>query len=384
MMNHAIGIVRERKTGEHRVALTPAHVEILVKKHRRMVYVETGAGEDIGYTDADYQNAGAIVSSKKDLFDNCKFIIKVKEPNIFDLPFITEKHVLFCYLHLAASPELTKELIDKKVTAIAFESIIEHKRSAYTLPLLTPMSIIAGKLAIHMAHDVLRSQRYELIDEKSNVVVVGAGNVGTNAARVALALGARVTLFDVSSARLEYAYDQLYPIHGNVDTVCLSEYPDALNNMLRDPASKIAVVVCGALVPDDKAPKLITNETLTIMNGPQFRPTVFVDVSIDQGGCVEGIKETNLNQTWYEEGKHFFVAVPNMPGSVARTASKALADEILPYAILLGAFVNNDTLAMDLSNIETLESFNTGMALRDGKIINETLKQLYGKNGEKI
>lgn len=385
MRTYAIGILRETKLGERRVALTPSHVETLVKKHNRVIYIEFGAGAAIGYTDEDYLTAGATPCSKKDLFDNCKFIIKVKEPNEDDLPYITEKHVLFCYLHLAANPSLTKSLLDKKVTAIAFESIVEHKHSKYTLPLLTPMSVIAGKLAIHMAHDVLRQVRSELIDDLSNVIIIGAGNVGVNAAKVALGLGAHVRLYDISDTRLQYAYDQLNGYkQGRVKTTCMTEHPDELKDVLCDPNSNISAVVCGALVPDAKAPCAITKNTLEIMNSPDYRPTVFVDVSIDQGGCIEGIKETNLNQMWYEEGKHLFIAVPNMPGSVARTASKVLADELVPYVALLGSLVNHDTTIMNINMIETLESFNTGIALRDGKIVNETLKHLFGSKGEKI
>ena len=378
MINHAIGIPRETKLGEKRVALTPLHVEQLVRRHNRIVFVEHEAGFEAGYSNDDYVRVGATVCSKEELYDNAKFIIKVKEPNEHDLPFITEQHILFCYLHLAAFPELTKSLLEKKITAVAFESVVEHKRSGSFLPLLAPMSIIAGKLSIHMAHDVLRMARGELIDHETNVVIVGAGNVGVNAARVALGLGAAVTLFDVSMSRLQYAY-QLYGYgRERVNTICLSEHPDALENMLRDPASKISIVVCGALVPDNKAPKLITTETLNTMSGVGFRPTVFVDVSIDQGGCIEGIKQTNLNQTWYREEKHYFIAVPNMPGSVARTASTALADEILPYAALLGARFNHDTVALSLDVVSTLESFNSGIVLQEGKIVNDTLKQIYG------
>lgn len=377
MFLQTIGIPKESKIGEKRVALTPSHVCSLVERGHT-VWIETGAGTSAGFEDEMYLAHGASVApSKQELYERASLIVKVKEPTEEDLPFLHSKHVLFCYLHLAAFPKLTKVLLDRKITCIAFESIIGFNRTGNTLPLLAPMSSIAGKLAIHMAHDVLRQENGELIGSNTNIHIIGAGTVGTSALQVAEGLGAKVTLYDISRARLNQYTDR-------ATTVCLSDSPNALNDNLCDPTSNISIVVCGALKRDDLAPRLISSDVVKRLNAPEYRPTVFVDVSIDQGGCIEGIKQTSLHQPWYKDGNHFFIAVPNMPGSVPKTASVKLADAIFPYVEALRGNMRNDTGLLDEYSLSLYRSLNTGVLLQDGYVVNDTLRELYGKRGEKI
>lgn len=385
MNKYCIGIPKETKPDESRVALIPSDI-INIKKQSLYtpIYVQRDAGTLAGYTNEAYTQVGAILcDTAEELYDKANFIVKVKEPNHNDLKYITAKHILFCYFHLAADPDLTKKLLEKRITAIAFESMVERYRYGTTLPLLEPMSKIAGKLSIHMAHDILRTQLKQLITEETNVHVVGAGNVGFAAAKTAAGLGAQVFLYDALDARLNDI--NATGISGITTMPNLKDNPDVLTKQLTNPSSKISVVVCGALVRDDKAPKLITKETLDIMsNAAAFRPTVFVDVSIDQGGCIEGITQTSLSVPYYKYNQHFLVAVPNMPGAVSNTSSRDLSNCVWPYAGLLTSQIDTMTLHLREDLVEMFETLNSGIILRDGKIVNETLKQLYGTNGEKI
>lgn len=378
---YTIGVPKETKLGEKRVALIPNHVKNII--HRvptAKVLIETGAGVGAGHLDQEYISAGAeICSSAAELYDRANFIVKVKEPNRHDLQYINEQHILFCYFHLAAFPELTKQLLQKNVTAIAFESVTKQTSTGITLPLLEPMSVVAGQLAIHMAHDVLRSELGEMITNNSNIHIVGAGNVGRNATAVATGLGAQVTLYDVSKEKLK-----AYHHHSNVVGWHLDGEGDWVNEFLTEPHNRVSVVVCGALVRDDRAPHIVSRKTLETMNGEGFRPTVFVDVSIDQGGCIEGIRSTNLRDTWYKQGKNYFIAVPNMPGSVPHTSSSMLSFAISPYVSLLVDLVNLDELVHNEQQMTMFDSLNDGIVIKRGKITNPTLIKLYGEQGELI
>lgn len=385
MSKYDIGIPKEVKHGEKRVALTPYHVQLIRQRTpATVVYIETLAGEGAGFSDKEYEDVGAkICSTKKELYESAKFIVKVKEPLDEDLQYINSSHILFCYFHLAANPTLTKKLLGKKITAIAFESVTQNNRYfGSILPLLAPMSIVAGKLAIHMAHDVLRSQLGEMIMINTQVHIIGAGNVGKHALATACGLGASVTLYDVSRERVASTYVENYESH--VTPHCLGEDPSILSTKLTDPLNDISIVVCGALIRDDKAPHVITREMLKTMNGPEFCPTIFVDVSIDQGGCIEGIKQTNLTEPWYKEGKHYFIAVPNMPGSVPHTSSYMLGDAIWEYVSLLSGTIDTSTLHIREDIVEKFEALSTGIILKEGRIVNETLKTLFGSKGELI
>lgn len=385
MSKYSVGIPKESKIGESRVALIPSHVR-KIKEHSLYtpIYVEKDAGTLAGFTDQDYINAGAIIcETKAEVYEKANFIVKVKEPTFHDLKYITHNHIIFCYFHLAANPELTKTLLKKRITAIAFESMVEHFRHGKTtLPLLEPMSKIAGALSIHMAHDIMRNQLKQLITYETNVHIVGAGNVGLTAAKMATGLGATACLYDVSDSRL-FDVGTLGIPH-LVIMPNLKDNPDALLDHLHDPTSDISIVVCGALVRDDKAPKLITKETLDKMSGKQYRPTVFVDVSIDQGGCIEGIQPTSLDVPYYQYKQHYMVAVPNMPGSVSHTASRQLSACVWPYVGLLVGQVDTTTLHMREDLIDMFEILNSGTILKSGVITNDTLKTLYGAKGEFI
>lgn len=372
MSKYSIGLLKETKNGEKRVALTPLHIESIIRKNPSCkVFVENDAGLASGFCNEDYIKIGAtIVQTKLNVYENANLIIKVKEPDTGDLKYLTSNHALFSYLHLAAFPEITKVLLEKQVFAIAFESVMEQNPISF--PLLKPMSTIAGKLAIHMAHDVLRSELGELIDYETNVAILGCGNVGVNAAQMAIGMNGTVHAFDNDMDRIQTLYNRY---HNNE---VMGNHITHLKTYLSDPLSDISIVVCGALIPNDKAPHLISKQLLEIMNGPKFRSTIFVDVSIDQGGCIEGIKPTSLTQPFYKEGKHYFVAVPNMPGSVPKTSSVELADAICPYVSLLVSEVDMDDLSSNTLLIKKFEALHNGIVTKHGKIANATLKNIYG------
>jgi len=377
-----IGIPVERKLGEGRVALTPYHVEAIIQKNPGIkVYVETNAGKSAGFSNEDYTRAGAIVGSVYTVYSNARLIVKVKEPNQFDLQYLNDSHILFCYFHLAAFPHLTKILLERKVTCIAFESVsIKNRYGQLSLPLLFPMSKIAGKLAIHMANDVLRTELGEVLNDAHRVLVVGAGTVGFHAVSTADGDDPYIEVFDVNQNKL----DSIQGFFPSISTFNIAEDPTIFKERLCNYTNDVGIVVCGALVPDDKAPKLITKEMIDTMQGPEYRSTVFVDVSIDQGGCIEGIEPTNLIDRYKKIGKHYFIAIPNMPGSVPKTSSELLANAIYPYVDLMVSNIDTDELVHREDLVEMFESLHAGTIIKDGVITNDTLKTLFGKRGELI
>jgi len=321
-----IGVVKEIKNNENRVGLTPAGTEAL-RKAGHTVLVEQNAGIGSGFSNESYEKAGAqIIADKKALFDKSDMIIKVKEPLAAEYDLFHEGQILFTYLHLAPEPELTKALLDKKVIGIAYETIVGRNNS---LPLLSPMSEVAGRMAVQIGAQFLEKPnggKGILLGgvpgvASAQVVIVGGGIVGTNAAKMAVGLGARVTIIDKSAERLAYL-DDIFG--GRVTTVMSNSYNIA------EWVAKADLVVGAVLLPGAKAPKLVTEEMVKTMEAG----SVIVDVAIDQGGSVETIdRVTTHSEPTYTKFGVVHYAVANMPGAVARTSTLALTNVTLDYAL---------------------------------------------------
>lgn len=322
-----IGVAKEIKNNENRVGLTPAGTESLVKAGHT-VFVEKNCGVGSGFSDESYSKVGAeILDDKKALFDRADMIIKVKEPLESEYNLFHEGQILFTYLHLAPEPELTAALLRDKVTGIAYETVVG--RDGKSLPLLAPMSEIAGRMSIQLGAQFLESQyggSGVLLGGVSGVapaqvVIIGGGVVGTNAAKMAAGLGACVTVIDLSIDRLRYL-DDIFG--GRIATVMSNSYNIAQWTRQAD------LLIGAVLIPGAKAPKLVTEEMVKEMK----KGSVIVDVAIDQGGAVETSDHvtTHDNPTFEKFGViHYSVA--NIPGAVARTSTLALTNATLPYAL---------------------------------------------------
>ena len=321
-----IGCPKEIKAQECRVGLTPAGVDALVRAGHE-VYMEDNAGLASGFPNEEYVAQGAkILPTAKEVYDIADMIVKVKEPLEPEYELMHENQIMFTYLHLAPDPEQTQALLRKKVTGIAYETVQLADRS---LPLLQPMSEVAGRLSIQVGSRMLESNcggRGILLGgvtgvERANVVIVGGGNVGTNAAKMAVGLGANVTVIDLNVKRLAYL-DDIFG--GRVQTLLSNSY-----NIARAVKNADLVVGC-VLIPGAKAPKLVTEEMVKTMKPD----SVLVDVAIDQGGSIETIDRTttHANPYFVKHGVlHYSVA--NMPGAVPRTSTLALTGATLPYAL---------------------------------------------------
>jgi alanine dehydrogenase len=322
-----IGLPKEIKDNEYRVGLTPAGVQAL-KDSGHDLYVQKTAGEGSGFADEQYVNAGAtMLDTADEIWQTGDMIVKVKEPVAPEYPRMRENQLLFTYLHLAPEFELTKQLLDRKVTGVAYETITDKKG---TLPLLTPMSEVAGRMAVQVGATYLEKMnggRGILLGgvpgvPAANVVIIGGGVVGTEAAKMAVGLGAHVTIIDINLDRLRQLDDIFL---SKVQTLASSRYA------IHEAISHADLVIGGVLVVGAAAPKLVTRDMLKdIPNG-----AVLVDVAVDQGGCFETTHATtHSNPTFYEEGVlHYCVA--NMPGAVPRTSTFALTNATLPYALAL-------------------------------------------------
>ncbi len=320
-----IGLPKEIKDNEYRVGLTPAGVQALVMAGHTL-YVQHSAGEGSGFTDEQYVKAGAeIIDSADDVWAAGDMIVKVKEPIAPEYPRMRENQLLFTYLHLAPELELTKQMLERKVSGVAYETITDrHGR----LPLLTPMSEVAGRMSVQVAANSLEKMnggRGILLGgvpgvPAANVVILGGGVVGTEAAKMAVGLGAKVTIIDRSLERLRQLDDIFL---SKVQTLASSRYA------VEEAISHADCVIGAVLVVGAAAPKLVTREMLKLI--PQG--AVLVDVAVDQGGCFETTHATtHSNPTYYEEGVlHYCVA--NMPGAVPRTSTFALTNATLPYAL---------------------------------------------------
>ena len=322
-----IGIPKERKVQEYRVALTPQAVGVLVQ-HGHKVYVEKGAGLGTGIPDSEYKKAGAqIVRTEKELFAKSKLIVKVKEPLPEEYPLITEKHIVFGYLHIAADKKLIQALKKSGCQAIAFETVELEDGS---LPLLAPMSRIAGRLSVQVGVHFLQKSKGGkgvLLSgaagvRNGKVTVIGGGVVGYNAILSAIGLGADVTVIDVKEEVLEFYYDKF---EGNVKT--LPSYPDIIERELKDSD----LVVGAVLLAGAKAPKIVSRKMISSME----HGSLFVDVAIDQGGCSITSKPTNHDAPTYKDSGVIHYCVTNMPSLVSKTSTYSLSNAILPYVLKL-------------------------------------------------
>ncbi|MFZ7634456.1 alanine dehydrogenase [Bacillus velezensis] len=319
-----IGIPKEIKNNENRVALTPGGVSQLIGNGHR-VLVESGAGLGSGFTNEDYVSAGAeILEDRKQVWD-AEMVMKVKEPLAEEYAYFRQGLVLFTYLHLAAEPELAKALTEKGVTAIAYETVTDGR----SLPLLTPMSEVAGRMAAQIGAQFLEKPKGGkgiLLAgvpgvSRGKVTIIGGGGVGTNAAKMAVGLGADVTMIDLNADRLR----QLDDIFGHQIKTLMS---NPVN--IADSVAEADLLICAVLIPGAKAPTLVTEEMVK-----QMKPgSVIVDVAIDQGGIVETVDHitTHDNPTYEKHGVVHY-AVANMPGAVPRTSTLALTNVTVPYAL---------------------------------------------------
>lgn len=372
-----IGVSKEIKNNENRVGLTPAGAEALVKAGHR-VLVETGSGLGSGFDDESYAAVGAeLLSDKKQLFDEAEMIVKVKEPLPSEYDLFHEGQLLFTYLHLAAEPELTEALLRHKVTSVAYETVVG--RDGRSLPLLAPMSEIAGRMSVQIGAQFLES-RYGgagiLLGGVSGVapaqvVILGGGVVGTNAAKMAVGLGARVTIIDLSMERLRYL-DDIFG--GRVATVSSNSYNIA--QWVREADLLIGAV----LVPGAKTPQLVTEEMVKTMKAG----SVIVDVAIDQGGSIATCDHVTTHEepTFVKHGVlHYSVA--NIPGAVARTSTLALTNATLPYALKLAAKGWREACCMDpglAQGLNTIEGRLTNLPVSEALGLEYVDKESWLKN----
>ena len=322
-----IGVAKEIKNNENRVGLTPAGADALVKAGHK-VLIEKSAGVGSGFEDESYTAVGAeIVADKKKIFDDSEMIVKVKEPLEPEYALFHEGQILFTYLHLAPEPALTKALLDKKVTGIAYETVVG--RDGRSLPLLAPMSEIAGRMSIQLGAQFLESQyggRGVLLGGVSGVasgqvVIIGGGVVGTNAAKIAVGMRARVTVIDMNIKRLA-ELDDIFG--GRVCTVMSNSYNIAQWTQRAD------LLVGAVLIPGAKTPQLVTEEMVKNMK----KGSVIVDVAIDQGGSIATCDHvTTHDHPTFEKYGVIHYSVANIPGAVSRTSTLALTNATLPYAL---------------------------------------------------
>jgi alanine dehydrogenase len=319
-----IGVPKEIKTREYRVGMTPAGVRLL-KARGHEVVVQQGGGEGSGISDEQYVAAGArIVATASEAWDS-DMVVKVKEPLTSEYGYFREGLILYTYLHLAAEPELTRALAEKKVASVAYETI---ETPDGHLPLLRPMSEVAGRMATQVGATCLEKERggKGLLlggvpgTRRGRVVILGGGVVGKNAATIAVGMGAQVTVLDVRAETMAHLEDVF---GGAVETL----YSNPIN--IEETVRRADLVVGGVLVTGAKAPKLVTEALIKQME----RGSVVVDVAVDQGGCIETCRPTNHDQPTYEVHGVVHYCVPNMPGAVAQTSTWALTNVTIDYAV---------------------------------------------------
>lgn len=359
-----IGCPKEIKAQEGRVGLTPAGVDALVRAGHT-VYLEHNAGIQSGFTNEEYIAVGAeILASSKEVYDAADMIVKVKEPLPPEYDLLKEGQILFTYLHLAPDLEQTKALLRKKVTGIAYETVQLPDR---TLPLLSPMSEVAGRLSIQTGARLLESNcggRGILLGgvtgvERANVVIVGGGNVGTNAAKMAVGLGANVTVLDISLKRLAYL-DDIFG--GRVQTLLSNPY-----NIANAVKNADLVVGC-VLIPGAKAPKLVTEEMVRTMKPG----SVLVDVAIDQGGSIASIDRiTTHSDPYFVKHGVLHYSVANMPGAVPRTSTLALTGATLPYTLKIANMGAEAACKADSALLKGLNTYN-------GKVTFQGVAEAHG------
>jgi alanine dehydrogenase len=358
-----IGIPKEIKDNEYRVSMTPSGAHQL-NEHGHTVLVETGAGEGSYFSDEDFAAAGAkIIPSAEEVWTQANMIVKVKEPLPGEYKYLRPDLVLFTYLHLAAAETLTLTMMKSGVTGVAYETV-ELPNGA--LPLLTPMSEVAGRMAIQVgAHYLERPAggRGKLLGgipgvQPAKVVVVGGGVVGTNAVQMALGMGARVILMDINVDRLRALSEIL---HGNFETLASTPFSVARTVRTAD------LLIGAVLVKGAKAPKVVTREMVSTMKPG----SVIVDVAVDQGGCVETTHATSHSDpTYYVDGVlHYCVA--NMPGAVPRTSTNGLSNATLPYVIELADKGFEAAVTAD-------KSLALGVNIHQGKVTYQAVAEAFG------
>jgi len=359
-----IGIPKEIKTEEFRVGITPVGVRELTSGGHA-VLIETGAGTGSGFADEEYRRAGADIVDKILIFVRSDLVVKVKEPLVAEYDLLREGQALFTYLHLAPNPGLTRVLLDKKVSGLAYETLEKGGR----LPLLAPMSEVAGRMAPIMASLYLQKFRggSGILPtgvsgvRPGKIVILGAGVVGTNAARVAMGLGMETVVINRNAAGLQ-RIDELYK--GRVRTLPLSAH--AVDEEIRD----ADIVVGAVLVPGGRTPVLITREML----GTMKKGSVIVDVSVDQGGCVETSRPTTHDEPVFEIEGIIHYCVANMPGAYPRTSTLALTNATLPYVKLLANKGIEKAIQEDPAIRSALNTYQ-------GKIMNAALSEALGRQG---
>ncbi|ENH97985.1 alanine dehydrogenase [Gracilibacillus halophilus YIM-C55.5] len=355
-----IGVPMEIKRNENRVAITPAGV-MMLSQAGHDVYIESGAGVGSNISDEDYKKAGAVIVHTAEEIWAQELIVKVKEPQPQEFQFFRKDQMIFTYLHLAAEPEVAEALIENQTIGIAYETI---QKENDTLPLLTPMSEIAGRMSvqaglrflekIHGGKGVLASGVPGV--EPANVVIIGGGIVGTNAAKMAIGLGANVTILDINIERLRELED-LFP--GKIRTIASNEF-----NIAQE-VEKADLLIGAVLIPGAKAPKLVTEEMVKTMEDG----SVVVDVAVDQGGSIETIDRitTHEEPVYVKHGVNHY-AVANIPGAVSTTATYALTNVTAPYVLKLANQGLQELIKKD-------KVFARGMNTYRGKIVHEAVAE---------
>lgn len=355
-----IGLPKEIKDQEFRVGLTPAAVQTLSQKGHQVV-VEENAGHGAGFTNADYATAGATLVSDPAVPWSQDMVVKVKEPQLSEYGYFRDDLLLFTYLHLAAEPALTEALMTSGVSAVAYETVMTADGK---LPLLTPMSIIAGRLAVQFGARYLEKQqggRGVLLGgvpgvQPGRVVILGGGIVGTESARIAVGMGAQVQILDINIDRLSY----LETLFGSrVELLC------STSAQIERVVPEADLLIGAVLIPGRKAPTLV-NKALVAKMHPG---SVIIDVAVDQGGCIETLRPTSHTQPTYVESGVVHFGVPNMPGATPWTATQALNNSTLPYVLKL-ADHGQDALKKDAALAQ-------GLNVAMGKIVHPAVQEAF-------
>jgi alanine dehydrogenase len=358
-----VGVPREIKNNEYRVSLVPGGVKALVERGHKVV-VERSAGEGSGISDEEYLEAGAVIrESPNDIFKEAEMIVKVKEPLPQEYDLLREGQILYTFLHLAPALELTKALLRQKVIGIAYETVQLEDGS---LPLLTPMSEIAGRMSIQVGCHYLQKENGGsgvLLGgvpgtRPGNVTIIGGGTVGTNAAKIALGMGADVTILDVSLDRLRYLSDIL-----QVRVITLASNSSNIESTVVNADLLIGAV----LVPGARAPCLVTRDMVAKMR----KGSVIVDVAIDQGGCVETSVPTTFDTPTVTVDGVIHCCLTNMPSAVARTSTFALTNATFPYALKLADLGYKEALLSD-------SALRKGLNVFMGKLTNKAVADSLG------
>jgi alanine dehydrogenase len=358
-----IGIPKEIKSHEYRVGMTPAGVGTLTADGHE-VLIEVGAGIGSGFTDEEYRTAGARLVEVEEVFVRAEALVKVKEPLPQEVARMRAGQTLFTFLHLAAVPELAEQLLEREVTAIAYETV---QLADGSLPLLQPMSLIAGRMAVQVGATYLQKEhggRGVLLSgapgvRPGKVVVLGGGTVGGNAVRIAVGMGAEVTVLDIDAVRLA-ALDAHYV--GRVRT--LTAHPAHIE----EEVPRADLCIGAVLVAGDRAPQLVSRELVAAMADG----SVIVDVAVDQGGCVETTRPTTHEQPVYSVAGVLHYGVTNMPGAVSRTSTFALTDRTLPYLRRLAALGVAEALRTD-------PTLAAGLNIAGGRMRNAAVAHALGR-----